>query len=281
MAIYKCAPAAVANSSARLDARLLAASTTNLDEQALFLFSGAPETSSVIVNTEEAGLSVYDWYSRQSEEQLGKKTAPYLYIPFEAEKIAAPAGGSVIINNQDNEAVLYTLQSPEDGSLYFNKTEALAKKGNEGDLSDPAWKNDFLAWKSAPGSVFSFDPGLTLVLEEPAFVLMFSALVKGNGQQPMIADASRLIYVRDGEATPSMIGYTSVFELDRCVLDGSISMRTDDESFEVVLCIAGDATISQGDQIIHAEPGTSVLIPANQENVVVTGNATFIFIRLI
>ncbi|UNT93883.1 hypothetical protein [Allobaculum sp. Allo2] len=90
MAIYKCAPQSVVESSAAKDARLLSVSRQNLDEQAFFLFSGTPETSSILVNTELAGLSVYDWYSRQDEKTLGKKSRPYLYVPFEIEKSARP-----------------------------------------------------------------------------------------------------------------------------------------------------------------------------------------------
>lgn len=281
MAIYKCAPASVVHSSARADAVLLSTVSSGMDEQALFLFSGAPETSSVIVNTEEAGLSVYDWYSRQGEQTLGTKSKPYLYIPFEVERIAAPAGGSVIINNQENEALLYTIHAPEDGNLYFNKTDALAKKGNEGDLSDPQWKSEFLPWKSESGSMFSFNPGLTLVLESPAFVLMFSALAAGNAAEPMIADAQRYIYVREGQAKTSMLGYTSVFEVDRCELDGSVLLHTDEQSFETILFLDGDAVIAQGETTIHAQPGTALLIPAKEDGISVTGNATFLLMRLI
>lgn len=281
MAIYKCAPQSVVESSAAKDARLLSVSRQNLDEQAFFLFSGTPETSSILVNTELAGLSVYDWYSRQDEKTLGKKSRPYLYVPFEIEKISAPQDGSVIINNEENEAIVYTMEAPAEQVIYFNKTEALSLPGDHAGFEPASLQNDFLAWPTKPGSVFAFNPGLTLVLTAPAFVLMFSSLLKGDGTQPKIADAGKTLYVKDGQAKNSLIGYTSVFEIDKCELDGSIVLSTTDESYQILLLIGGEAVISQKDEVIHAQAGTAVLIPANEENVVVTGNAQFVSLQLL
>ena len=282
MSMFTCAPASIVHSSPIQDARLLTTTTQALEEQALFLFSATQENSSIIVNGSEAGSRLFDWFAAQDEKTRGTLGVNYAFIPFEIEKISPPQAGSVIISNDDNEAVVYTLTSPRDGNLYFNRTAALnSVQGVIADLEDDSWKESFLGWRAPSGGVFSFHPGLTLVLEDPAFVLMFSTLASGQGNEPRITDAGKHSYVKEGESSCSLIGYTSAFSIDKCMRDGTIVMSTDETSFALLLMLEGDCTLSQNNETIHAGPGMSVLIPANETDISITGHASFVIMHLI
>lgn len=273
--------------------------------------------TSTVVNGEYAGKTLTEYIDINGKKVLGTNCDKFEYFPILIKLIDAKDNLSVQVH-PDNEYALrvegeygktemwYVVDCEEGASLIYGVKEEISKEEFASRIKDntlldvanvvPVKKGDVFFIKS--GTLHAIGKGILIAEIQQNSNTTYRVYDYGRlgvDGKPRALHIDKAIDVTNLTPTPLtknykqeiykdykkiMLSTCEYFTCEEYNLNGNLSMTADNSSFNSILVLDGNGTLSYGDTSLDLVKGLSVFIPAGMGEYTLNGDMSFIFTKI-
>ena len=273
--------------------------------------SAHPDGNSVVASGKHKGFSLSKYLETVGKEVLGWKCSPLQAFPLLIKFIDAKQNLSVQVHPNDDYALeneneygknemWYVIDSEPGAGLYVGFNRDVDREEVEKRVQDNRILEILNFYPTKPGDVFFIPAGTVHAIGKGNLICEIQQSSNstyrlydygrvdkfGNPRELHLAKALDVLNYQKYEPVGFEIEHKDGRKLIRCkyfetsILDGEAQIPLEDDSFHAVVCIRGTGKISVGDKHQNIKAGDSVFIPASNNILEISGDASVIISKV-
>lgn len=240
--------------------------------------SANPECASEIITGEHAGTKLNTYIDEKGKDVLGLDARDFDHFPY---MVTWKTYQKAEVFNPNKAKLWVVVTAAPGGKIYLGAKNPLDENwNNREDLVDdlnPVTPYDQEAFFLQPGLIAAVGSGITLLNVEQESNVTRSVV----HLEPVAVDCKISgPYLEDGASQSSELCICDQFDVTKTRVDGRVEFDCSDASFATLIMVEGNGLVEHDDTTLHMEPGNAAFIEAKTYDVKVTGNCTYILIRV-
>lgn len=256
--------------------------------------SAHPNGESVVESGEFKGL-VFSEYLKNNKTAVGKKGEAFDFFPMLIKFIDAKDNLSIQVHPDDAYAMenhgeygktemWYILDAEEDARLYYGFTKKISKEEFAERIKSNTLLEVLKSEKVKKGDVFFIEAGTVHAIGKGIVICEIQQNsnityrvydydrrdAQGNARELHIERAVEVsktdVAVPYKSERENILASCKYFTVERMNVCGKSSIDVNEESFKSIIVAEGRLSISDGTQIVTAEKGDSIFIPAQNKS---------------
>jgi mannose-6-phosphate isomerase len=235
-----------------------------------------PDTMSEVISGRFAGLSLSDYIRHYGYDVLGSLRVDYDGFPFSIYMVDEDG---MEFFSPDKAKLWLVLEADEASRLYIDVACPIAP-----DASDEQILASLNEISPHAGDIYFIEPG---ILAASGHVKMMVVEQNANITQARVnlapgkcPEKVQNVQVENGQSESAELVSSEYFSAYKTRVDGRIAFDADRSSFGALIILDGDAIIECSNAELHANLYDSFFVNADTYDVLVTGNCTYLYVRM-
>lgn len=266
--------------------------------------SAHPSGESVVASGELEGM-VFSEYLKNNKTAVGKKGERFDFFPMLIKFIDARDNLSIQVHPDDAYAMKnhgeygktemwYILDAEEDACLYYGFTKKISKEEFEERIKSNTLLEVLNSVKVKKGDVFFIEAGTVHAIGKGIVICEIQQNsnityrvydydrrdAQGNARELHIDRAVEVsktdIAVPYKSENKNILASCKYFTVEKMNLCGENSFSVSEDSFKSIIVAEGSLCISCGEQVVNAQKGDSIFIPAQNAEIALSGDCELV-----
>jgi mannose-6-phosphate isomerase len=235
-----------------------------------------PDTMSEVISGRFAGLSLEDYIRHYGYDVLGSLRVDYDGFPF---SIYMSEDDDLEFFSPDKAKLWIVLDADENSRLYIDVASPI--KPDAGMEQILASLNEIAPQK---GDVYAIEPGVIAACKHVKMIIVEQdaniTQARVNLAPGKCPEKVQNVQVENGQSESAELVSSEYFSAYKTRVDGRIAFDADRSSFGALVVLDGDAIIECNGAELHANLYDSFFVNADTYDVLVTGNCTYLYVRM-